>query len=187
MSKSVSNDALWEKLSEISEQFNSLLSLQEKQVSTNDQAGKKSDINNVRDELIAEVEKQAKLLGMHGDSNYGAINQNIANVNEIVKKVWNIVARIRKQQRETVEHQTKSGIEQQLDAIEMLGKENREYFNLRFFKLRKTSVVITKLGLLVFTLTLFCMKQQNDYTLLKHEYHRQNLEMKDIKEMYPCQ
>ncbi len=31
------------------------------------------------------------------------------------------------------------------------------------------------LGLLVFILTLFSMKQQNDYVLLMEEYHRQSV------------
>ena len=44
-------------------------------------------------------------------------------------------------------------------------------FDLKFFKLRKTSVVIALLGLLVLTLTVFCMKQQNDYALLLDEFY----------------
>ena len=52
----------------------------------------------------------------------------------------------------------------------------REYFNFRFFKLPKTSVVmITIFGLLMLTFTLFCMKRQNDYTLLNNEHFRQSL------------
>ncbi|MBK5721832.1 hypothetical protein JGH11_13210 [Dysgonomonas sp. Marseille-P4677] len=40
------------------------------------------------------------------------------------------------------------------------------YFNFKLFKVRKLSFVIVVLGLLVFILTVFCMKQQNNYTLL---------------------
>ena len=60
-----------------------------------------------------------------------------------------IVARIRKQQKETVESPK-------------INKEN--YFNLWLFKVRETSFVIAILTLLVLILTLFYMKQQNDYS-----------------------
>ncbi len=51
----------------------------------------------------------------------------------------------------------------------------KAYFNFRLFKVRRASFVIAVLGLLVFTLTLFCMKQQNDYTLLNYEYYKQSI------------
>ena len=52
--------------------------------------------------------------------------------------------------------------------------------NFRLFKLRKSSVLIAILGLLVFILTLFCMKQQNDYVLMMDEYYIQSAENKEI-------
>jgi fumarate reductase subunit C len=55
-----------------------------------------------------------------------------------------------------------------------LPENNKEScFDFKFFKVRKTAAVIAILGILVFILTLFCMKQQNDYVLLMEEYYRQ--------------
>jgi hypothetical protein len=42
-------------------------------------------------------------------------------------------------------------------------------------------LVIAALGLLVLILTLFCMKQQNDYALLLDEYYRQGIEVREIR------
>jgi hypothetical protein len=52
---------------------------------------------------------------------------------------------------------------------------DNSYLNFKFFRVRKTSAVIAILGLLVFILTLFSMKQQNDYSLLMDEYYRQGI------------
>ncbi|MDR1356656.1 MAG: hypothetical protein LBJ58_03190, partial [Tannerellaceae bacterium] len=170
MANSVSNDALWEKLSEISEQLKS-----------NKQMDNAPDFCGVKDEILAEIKEEIRFLGKHSDVNFGTVNQNIATLDEKVGKVWNIVARIRKQQKEPVERQSESDTEQRLEVLETQAKGNREYFNFRFFKLRKTSVVIAILGLLVFILILFCMKQQNDYTLLNNEYYRQRTTSEQVK------
>lgn len=58
--------------------------------------------------------------------------------------------------------------------------DKKFYLNFRLFKLRKSSVLIAILGLLVFILTLFCMKQQNDYVLMMDEYYIQSAENKEI-------
>ena len=86
-------------------------------------------------------------------------------LNENILNVLKVVTRIRKQQIESVEPQ----------------KTDDSYFNFKSFKVKKTSFVIAILGLLVFILTLFCMKQQNDYSLLMNENHRQNIEQKNIE------
>jgi len=54
-------------------------------------------------------------------------------------------------------------------------KTDDSCFNFKFLKLRKMPFVMAILGLLVFILTLFCMKQQNDYSLLMNEYRKQNV------------
>jgi hypothetical protein len=77
-----------------------------------------------------------------------------------------VVSRIRKQQRETVESQ---------------GKEKESLVNFWLFKVRKTSFAIAMLGLLILILTLFCMKQQNDYALLMNEYYKQSVVIKDFE------
>lgn len=139
MAQSVSNDALWEKLSEISEQLNH-----------SKQTENVSDLSGVKNEIVTEIKGDIRILGLSSDSHFKANTQNIQMLDENIRKVLNIVSRIRKQQRETVEIPKKEG----------------DHFNFLFFKVKKTSLVIAILGLLVFILTLFCMKQQNDYVLL---------------------
>ncbi|MDR3047418.1 MAG: hypothetical protein LBU51_07385 [Bacteroidales bacterium] len=130
MAQSVSNDALWEKLSEMDKKFEELI---------------KSDIHT---------------LGLSNDSHFEANRKNIQLLNENIFKTWKVVSQIRKQQKESNEVQKNDG---------------ESCFNFKFFKVRKTSFIITILGLLVFILTLFCMKQQNDYSLLIDEYYRQSV------------
>ena len=170
MSKSVSNDALWEKLSEISEQL-----------SNHKQAGNTPDFSGMKDAIFAEIERQTTKLGKHYDLNHKADADNWAVTDENVRKIFNIVSRIRKQQKETAEQKADSDTEQQSELLKTQVNANREYFNFRFFKLRKTFVVITLLGLLVFILITFCMKQQNDYSLLMNEYYRQAIELREMQ------
>lgn len=181
MANLVSNDALWEKLSEISQQLNSLSTEQKSQVLSSDQIGNTSDSISMKNEIINEIKEHAKLLGMHSDVNFKANEQNVKMIDENIRKIWGIVARIRKQQRETAERQAKNGSGQRPEPLETQVKDNREYFNFRFFKIRKSSLVIAILGLLVLTLTLFCMKQQNDYALLNNEYYKQSILVKEIQ------
>lgn len=164
MANSVSNDALWEKLSEISEQIKS-----------SKQAKSAPDFSDIKDEILADIERQTIKLGKHNDINYGAFEQNWKTTDEDVKKILNVVSRIRKQQRETAEQQVKSNTEKQSEVLKIQEKGNQEYLNFRFFKLRKTSIVIATLSLLILILTMFCMKQQNDYMLLNQEYYRKSI------------
>ncbi|WP_298939510.1 hypothetical protein [uncultured Dysgonomonas sp.] len=126
----------------------------------------KPNFREVKDEIAAKLKEEVSLLGTHSDVNFGTVNKNIELLHGNIGKVFNIVSRIRKQQKETVEPQTDS---------------KERYFSFKFFKIRKTSFVIAVLGLLVFLLTLLCMKQQNDYALLMDEYYRQDLEIRDIQ------
>ena len=164
MVQSVSNDALWVKLSEIEEKID-----RQKTPASTEQVDISLELMVNKDEVIAEIKERAKLLGMHGDSNYAAINQNIGTVREIVEKVGNVVARIRKQQRESAEQ------------VEPQKENTTVYFNFRFFKVEKTSLFIVVFGLLVFTFTVFSMKQQNDYSFLLDEYYKLRIELRDVQ------
>jgi hypothetical protein len=132
MAQSVSNDALWEKLSEMDKKFEGLI---------------KSDI---------------RTLGLSNDSHFEANRKNIQMLNENILKTRKEITLFQKQQKESNEAQKDDG---------------KSCFNFKFFKVRKTSFIITMLGLLVFILTLFCVKQQNDYSLLMNEYHRQDIDI----------
>lgn len=181
MSKSVSNDALWEKLSEIEEKIEKSLIEQNAIVPVQNQAGEPPELEVYRDEILVKIEEKYHLLGTHSQSHFDANKQKIDVLDENIRKVLTVVRHIRKQQKETVEQQSGNDTEQRLKVLETLEKENKEYFNLRFFKLRKTHVMITILDLLVFILTLFCMKQQNDYTLLMNEYYQQSIVIKEVQ------
>ena len=102
-------------------------------------------------------------------------------LNGNVIKAFRIVSHIRKQQKEAIGSQTEGSKEPQLGILEPQAKDNHEYFNLRFFKVKKSSFVIAALALLVFILTIFCMKQQNDYALLMSEYHQQGIVLREIQ------
>jgi hypothetical protein len=170
MSKSVSNDALWEKLSEISEQL-----------SCYKQAGNTTGFSDMKDKIFAEIERQTTKIGKHYDLNHKTNADNWTVTDENVRKIHNIVSQIRKQQKETAGQKAASDTEQRSELLETLVSVNREYFNFQFFKIRKTSVAITMLGLLVFTLTLFSMKQQNDYSLLMDKYYKQAIEIREMR------
>ena len=134
--------------------------MQESQAAAQEQDGNIPDIEEVKDVIITEIRQQATLLGRHNDSNFGANRQNIEMLNK------NILLAV-KHARETKER-FKTDMESRKE-------DKKSFFNFRLFKIRKTSLLIAILGLLVFILTLFSMKQQNDYALLMHEYHRQNV------------
>jgi len=166
MAQSVSNDALWVKLSEMDKKLDTLSEVQKPAVPTQEQAGNKPDFTAVKEEIITKINAEIIRFGRSNDSHFDANKKNIGAITETIQKVWNIVSRIRKQQRETIESQTTN-------------KES--YFYFKLFKVKKTSLVIALLALLVLILTLFCMKQQNDYSLLMDEYYRQHIVTRQLQ------
>jgi len=173
MGKSVSNDALWEKLSEIEEKIERSLKEQNKPAPIQEQVDKTVDLKIIKNEILSEIDIKSNILGAHSQSHFDANRQNIIVLGENIRKILNIVSYIRKQQKETVEQANFNNIEQSIDE--------KSYFNLRFFRIRKVSVVIMILGLLGFILTIFCMKQQNDYSLLNYEYYKLNIEIREMQ------
>ncbi|HBL34636.1 MAG TPA: hypothetical protein DDZ96_12605 [Porphyromonadaceae bacterium] len=166
MAQTVSNDALWEKLSEIDRKFEKFIVMQESQAAAQEQNENMPGLEKARDTIITEIRQQITLLDKHNDSNFGANRQNI----EILNK--NILSAI-KHTRE-VNDQLKTYIESQKE-------DEKNHFNIKLFKVRKTSFVIAVLGLLVFLLIVFCMKQQNDYTLMANEYYKQMIAVEHLK------
>lgn len=169
----VTNDALWEKLSEIGKKVEEVSVMQKAVLPKQEPAGINPDFTGIKDEITTEISNRIRVLGLSSDSHFEANRKNVQMLYENIMKVLDTVNRIRKQQRES-------------DGVQ---KTDNPYFNLKLFKVRKTSFVITILGLLIFILTIFCMKQQNDYSLLTDEYYRQNItiqkldgELKALKE-----
>ena len=160
MAQSVSNDALWEKLSEMDRKFEGLSATFKSLATSRGQIENIPDFNALRDEIITSIKGNIRILGLSNDSHFEANRKNIQMLNGNILKTWKMATFIRKQQEESNKSQK---------------KVEESCINFRFFKVRKTSFIITVLGLLVFILTLFCMKQQNDYALLLDEYHRQGI------------
>jgi hypothetical protein len=166
MAQSVTNEALWVKLSEVEQKLDKFLIEQKSSVPTQEPAVNTPDFTKIKEEIITKISNEIARLGRSSDSHFEANKKNIGAITETIQKVWNIVSRIRKQQRETVELPEK-------------GQES--HFDFKFLRVRKTAVVITLLSLMLFIMTLFCMKQQNDYALLMDEYYRQSVEVREMK------
>lgn len=145
MANSVSNDALWEKLLEISQQLKG-----------NKQTNEAPDFSEIAEAIHA-----------FRQSNNACFEENKKNISIVNKNILLGLKRVA-----SIQERIESHAEQ---------PQKGSYFDLKFFKLRKTSVAITLLGLLVLTLTLFCMKQQNDYALLNDEYYRNRIEIREMQ------
>lgn len=168
MAQSVSNGALWEKLSEVDKKLEKLSEMQKISNLGNGQAIINIDFQKEKDEIVSKLEKYIQGLGTHCDSHFKVIHKNIEQLEENTEGVYKILscmsAMLKEPQEQSV---TKSG-------------DKKSYLNFKFFKLRKSSLVIAVLGFLVFILTLFCMKQQNDYVLLMEEGYKQNVILKNL-------
>jgi hypothetical protein len=169
MSKSVSNDALWEKLSEIEERINKSLKEQNMAVPAQEQVDISSELKANKDEIVEIFKKCIQELGTHCDSHFKTIYKNIGLLGENTSEIYKALACM---WNEIWESEERSKTE--------LGKNN-SYLNLKLFNVKKTSLAIVGLGLLVFILTLFSMKQQNEYLLLMDEYYRQSITTVQLK------
>ncbi len=165
MSKSVSNDALWEKLSEIEETINECLKEQKAPVQAQEQRDLTPEIKATKDEIIEKLEKYIQGLGIHCDKHFKFLQSKVGKLeNDMADAIACLVHLIKESEKQQNE------------------KNAQSYFKFRFFKVKKTSLVTAVLGILVFILTLFSMKQQNDYSLLINEYYRQRIEAREIQE-----
>ncbi len=173
MAQSVSNDALWVKLSEIEKKIEK----QKMPASTQEQVDISSELKANKDEAVDIFKRCIQGLGTHCDSHFKTIHENIKLSDELTKDGFQILSYIWEWMQEREKEREK--IEQEKVKLTSAQEVENSHLNLRFFKVRKTSVVIAVLGLLVFILILFSMKQQNDYSLLLDEYYRQGIEIKD--------
>lgn len=82
MNKSVSNDALWTKLSEIEEKINRYLKGQETSVSTQEQVDISPEIKANKDEVVDIFKKCIQGLGTHCDAHFNIIHKNIEQLEE---------------------------------------------------------------------------------------------------------
>lgn len=166
MTNSVSNDALWEKLSEIGEKMNQYLKEEKVSDPTQTQTDITPELKANKDEIIDIFKKCIQGLGTHCDSHFKMVYKNIEQLEKDTEGIYEVLACISAILQEPKKQQ------------ETKPEPDKSYLNFKFFKVRKSSVIITILGLLVLILTVFCMKQQNDYALLLDEFYRLILDNK---------
>lgn len=171
MAQSVSNDALWQKLSEMDKRLENL-SIQKSLISPISEQMENTDIKDVKDEIITQIKEQASLIGKHSDINFETDRKNIKIVNNNILRVLKSLEEI---------HKLQTTSSESTEPLKSHEKENEIYSNFRLFRIKKTSLIITLLSLLVFTLITFCMKQQNDYSLLNAEYYRKRIVIRTIQ------
>lgn len=165
MAQSVSNDALWEKLSEVDKKLEKLSEMQKSSNLRDEQVIIKPDFQKEKDEIISKLEKYIQGLGTHCDSHFKVIHKDIELLEKDTEGVYKVLSYMSAILKEPPE----------LSAIK--SDDKKSFLNFKLFKLRKSSIVIATLSLLVFILTLFCMKQQNDYALLMNEYYKKGIEL----------
>ena len=125
----------------------------------------KPDFQKEKDEIVSKLEKYIQGLGTHCDSHFKVIHKDIAQLEKDTEGVYKVLSYMSAILKEPAEQPT------------MKSNDKKSFLNFKLFKLRKSSIVIAILGLLVFILTLFCMKQQNDYALLMNEYYKKGIEL----------
>ena len=162
MAQAVSNDALWEKLSEIDKKLEKLSDMQELSNLRDEQVIIKPDFQKEKDEIVSKLEKYIQGLGTHCDSYFKVIHKDIEQLEKDTEGVCKILSYMSAILKEPAEQR----------AIK--SDDKKSFLNFKLFKLRKSSLVIAILSLLVFTLTVFCMKQQNDYVILMDGYYKLN-------------
>jgi hypothetical protein len=170
MSKSVSNDALWEKLSEIEEKINKSLMEQKALVSTQEQGDLTFEIKASKEEILNLIKQAVRELDANCNVRFKNIEDGIIYIGKDEGKILEALVCMWTEMKEAIKEQQNQ--EQ---------KYTQSHFSFKFFKIRKTSVMIALLGLLVLILTLFSMKQQNDYSLLMGKYYRLGIEMREMR------
>ncbi len=173
MNKSISNDALWEKLSEIEKRINWYLAEQKDTVPKQEQAEIMAQLMANKEQITELFKKGLQGLGSHCDSHFKAMYGNIEQLekdNQGVYKVLVHICRI-----------LQNAEKQSENKVESKPEPDKSFLNFKLFKIRKTTIYISILGLLVFILTLFSMKQQNDYAVLNSEYYRKSIVIRELQ------
>ncbi|MDR1092152.1 MAG: hypothetical protein LBL79_13850 [Prevotella sp.] len=164
MAQSVSNDALWVKLSEIEDKV--IEALTAKKVPAPEQNRQVEISAALKEEIIETIREEIR---KYSQSDASYLERNEKNI----KILYNGILKIQEQTKQA--SQTQAQMPKTDEPKEPPAKDKQAYLDLVLFKIRKTSAIITILGLLVFILTLFCMKQQNDYSLLNYKCYKQSV------------
>ncbi|WP_242034351.1 hypothetical protein [Dysgonomonas sp. BGC7] len=92
MAQSVSNDALWEKLSEVDKKLEKLSEWQKPSNLDNEQAVIKPDFQKEKDEIIFKLERYIQGLGTYCDSHFKVIHKNIEQLEKDTEDVYKILS-----------------------------------------------------------------------------------------------
>ena len=146
------------------ERINKSLKEQKASVQVQNQVDITPELKANKDAIIEKIEKYIQGLGTHRDKHFKFIQTKIGKLdNDMADAIACLVHLIKETEKQQKENDIQS------------------YFNFKLFKIRKTAVTIALLSSLVLILTLFSMKQQNDYLLLMEKYYRQGIELREIR------
>jgi hypothetical protein len=135
MAQSVSNDALWVKLSEIEKKIEMLKTF----VSTQEQTDISSELKANKDEIIEIFKRCIQGLGTHYDSPFKTIHENIKLSDELTKDEFQILSCMWAWMQEKEEERAKR--EQEKMKSKSAQEADSFYLNLKFFKIRKASLI----------------------------------------------
>lgn len=146
MSKTTSNDAIWERLTEIDKKIEKVLGKpQENNSSSLSMDELKTEITEYSDKLSTKIEDNSKQLK--------ELNKDIQNTQKAIKEI---------------------PIPENFSLNEIKALfEKKDIFRFGFIKFRRTSFIITILGILIFILTVFSMKLYSDSLINQNNYYRQ--------------
>jgi cellulose biosynthesis protein BcsQ len=74
-----------------------------------------------------------------------------------------------------------SGIQEIEKREKTKSEHDKDCLNFKIFKIRKVSIIISLFSLLIFVITTFCIKLQNDYSLLNDEYYWKSIAIREIQ------
>jgi hypothetical protein len=92
MSKSVSNNALWEKLSEVEENINKYLKGQKTAVPAQEQVDISPELKANKDEIVEIFMKCIQGLGTHCDSHFSMIHKDSERFDKLTQGVYEILS-----------------------------------------------------------------------------------------------
>lgn len=171
MAKTISNDAIWEKLSEIDEKLEKIVLKQKSFSPKQEEVDNELPSNGIKDEIITQIKADIRILGLSNDSHFEANLKNITTLNNNVLSIKKVINNL-----SAPENINTNEIKALLDK--------KNIFRFGFISFRKTSFIISILGILIFALTVFSMKLYSDSLINQNKYYRQivttqNLQMEN--------
>lgn len=160
MAKTISNDAIWEKLSEIDQKLEKIVLKQKSFSPKQEEVDNEPPSNGIKDEIITQIKADIRILGLSNDSHFEANLKNITTLNNNVLSIKKAVNNL-----SATENINMNEIKALLDK--------KDIFRFGIIKFKKTSFIITILGILIFILIVFSMKLYSDSLINLNNYYRQ--------------